>query len=188
MGPGSERGARSTLKWAESAAPAAVPVSRVPVGEVLVTPQPVQPASHPHRRRTARVARPRGLRGQRRVLLTGTRTERQRTPRHLHGLLEHPEHAHRSPRRTGELQDHRRSHGRSRLHDDPRGCSGDDTSFLTGIRAQPGRAWKQNADGTVQNADNSRRWSHVGSGSSISFTTKQPRDGKGDKIDFLIVG
>ncbi|MFD7408796.1 hypothetical protein ACFV7R_40530 [Streptomyces sp. NPDC059866] len=43
------------------------PVARVPVGEVLVVPQPVQPVSHPHRRRTARVARPRDLRSQRRT-------------------------------------------------------------------------------------------------------------------------
>lgn len=84
------------------------PVTGIPVGEVLVTPQPVEAVSYPHRRRATRVARPRDLRGQRH-LLTGTRTERQRTPRHLHGLVEHPEHAHRSPQRTGELQDHRQS-------------------------------------------------------------------------------
>jgi len=47
-------------------------------------PPPVQPVPHPHRRRTARIARPRDLRGQRRDLLTGTGTERQRTPRQLH--------------------------------------------------------------------------------------------------------
>jgi hypothetical protein len=38
----------------------------VPTEEVLVAPQPVQPISHPHRCRTARIARPRDLRGQRR--------------------------------------------------------------------------------------------------------------------------
>ena len=56
-------------------------VTRIPVGEVLVTPQPVQAVSHPHRRRTARVARPRHPHGQRRDLLTRTGTERQRAPR-----------------------------------------------------------------------------------------------------------
>lgn len=35
------------------------PIARVPVKEVLVTPQPVAPALHPHRCRSARVARPR---------------------------------------------------------------------------------------------------------------------------------
>jgi hypothetical protein len=88
---------------------ARTPVTRIPVREVLVTPQPVQTVSHPHRRRTARVARPRDLRRQRRDLLTGTRTERQRTPRQLHGLSEHPEHAHRSPQLTGKLQDPRQN-------------------------------------------------------------------------------
>lgn len=63
---------------------ARAPVARVPVGEVLVTPQPMQPVSHPYRRRAVRVARPRDLRGPSRDLLTGTGTERQRTPRRLH--------------------------------------------------------------------------------------------------------
>ena len=72
---------------------AGAPVARVPVGEVLVTPQPVQVVSHPHRRRTARVARPRHLRGQRRDLLTGTGVERQRAPRQLHRSLNRAEHA-----------------------------------------------------------------------------------------------
>lgn len=60
------------------------PVTRVPVGEVLVVPQPVQPVSHPYRRRAAGVARPRDLRSQRRDLLTGTRAEGQRAPQQLH--------------------------------------------------------------------------------------------------------
>ncbi len=51
---------------------------------------PVQPVSHPHRVRTARVARPCDLRGQRRDLLTGTGTERQRTPRQLHRSSKQP--------------------------------------------------------------------------------------------------
>lgn len=66
-------------------------VTRIPVGEVLVKPQPVQPVSHPHRRRTARVARPRDLRSQRRNVLTGTGTEGQRAPRQLHRSSELPE-------------------------------------------------------------------------------------------------
>jgi NAD(P)-dependent dehydrogenase (short-subunit alcohol dehydrogenase family) len=40
--------------------------------------------SHPHCRRTSRVARRRDLPGQRRDLLTGTRTQRQRAPRQPH--------------------------------------------------------------------------------------------------------
>lgn len=51
---------------------ARAPVAGVPVGEVLVAPQPVQPVADPYRCRAVRVARPRDLRGQRRVLLTGT--------------------------------------------------------------------------------------------------------------------
>ncbi|GGX36334.1 hypothetical protein GCM10010341_67270 [Streptomyces noursei] len=88
---------------------ARTPVTRIPVRKVLVTPQPVQAVSHPHRCRTTWVARPRDLRRQRRDLLAGTRTERQRTPRQLHGLSEHPEHAHRSPQLTGKLQDPRQN-------------------------------------------------------------------------------
>ena len=72
---------------------ARTPVARVPVGEVLVAPQPVQPVSHPHRRRATRVARPRDPRGQRRDLLTGTGAEGQRAPRQLHRSSERPEHA-----------------------------------------------------------------------------------------------
>ena len=59
-------------------------VARVPVGKVLVVPQPVQPVPHPRRRRTVRVARPRDLRSQKRDLLTGTGTEGPRTPQQLH--------------------------------------------------------------------------------------------------------
>jgi hypothetical protein len=68
-------------------------VARVPVGEVLVTPQPAQVISHPHRRRTARVARPRPLHGQRRDLLARTGVERQRAPRPLHRSLDRAERA-----------------------------------------------------------------------------------------------
>jgi hypothetical protein len=60
---------------------ARTPVPRIPVSEVLVAPQPVQPVSHPHRRGTAWVTRPRDLRSQRRDLLTGTGAEGQRAPR-----------------------------------------------------------------------------------------------------------
>ncbi|GAB2772152.1 hypothetical protein GCM10027073_01310 [Streptomyces chlorus] len=72
---------------------AGAPVARVPVGEVLVAPQPIEPVAHPYRRRAIRVARPRDLRGQRWDLLTGTGTEGQRAPRRLHRLSEPPEHA-----------------------------------------------------------------------------------------------
>lgn len=71
--------------------------------------QSVQTVAQPCRRRTVRVTRPRDPRGQRRDLLTGTRTERQRALRQRHGLQEHPEHARRSRRRTGNLQDPRQS-------------------------------------------------------------------------------
>lgn len=50
-------------------------VARVPAGEVLVVPQPVQPVPHPHGRRTVRIARPRDVHGQRKDMLTGTGTE-----------------------------------------------------------------------------------------------------------------
>jgi hypothetical protein len=69
---------------------ARTPVTRIPVGEVLVTPQPVQPVSHPHRRGATRVARPRDLRGQRRDLLIGTRAKGQRAPQRLRRALEQP--------------------------------------------------------------------------------------------------
>lgn len=68
-------------------------VAWVPVDEVLVTPQPAQVVSHPHRRRTSRVARSRHLHGQRRDLLTRTGVERQRAPRQLHRFLNRAEHA-----------------------------------------------------------------------------------------------
>lgn len=66
------------------------PVPRVPVDEVLVAPQPIQPVAHPYRRRAARFARPCDLRSQRRDLLTGTRAEGQRAPRQLHRSTELP--------------------------------------------------------------------------------------------------
>jgi hypothetical protein len=69
------------------------PVTRVPVGEVLVAPQPIQPVTHPYRRRTTRVARPRNLRSQGRDLLTGTGAKGQRAPRQLRRSAELPEHA-----------------------------------------------------------------------------------------------
>jgi hypothetical protein len=53
-------------------------IARIPVEEVLVTPQPVEPIFDPHRSRTARIARPRNLRCQRRNLLAGTETNGQR--------------------------------------------------------------------------------------------------------------
>ncbi|GAA4803131.1 hypothetical protein GCM10023220_35370 [Streptomyces ziwulingensis] len=69
------------------------PIPRVPVGEVLVAPQPIEAIAYPYRRRTARVARPRDPRGQRRDLLTGTWAKGQRAPRQLHRSAEPPEHA-----------------------------------------------------------------------------------------------
>lgn len=69
------------------------PIPGVPVGEVLVAPQPIQPVTHPYRRRTTRVARPRNLRSQRRDLLTGTGAKGQRAPRHLRRSAELSEHA-----------------------------------------------------------------------------------------------
>ncbi|GED83197.1 hypothetical protein TNCT6_02820 [Streptomyces sp. 6-11-2] len=69
------------------------PVARVPIGEVLVVPQSVEAGTYPYRRRTARVARPRDLRGQRQDLLTGTE---RRDNGHLDnciGLRNSPEHA-----------------------------------------------------------------------------------------------
>lgn len=59
------------------------PVTRIPVGEVLVAPQPIQPVTHPYRRRATRVARPRNPRGKRWDLLTGTGAKGQRAPRQL---------------------------------------------------------------------------------------------------------
>lgn len=56
-------------------------IARIPVEKVLVAPQPVEPVFHPHRCRTARIARPRHLRGQGRDLLAGTETDGQRAPR-----------------------------------------------------------------------------------------------------------
>lgn len=69
------------------------PIPWVPVGEVLVAPQPIEAVTHPYRCRTARVARPRDLRGQRRDILTGTGAEGQWAPRQLHRSAELPEHA-----------------------------------------------------------------------------------------------
>ncbi|AEY94259.1 hypothetical protein SHJG_p1128 (plasmid) [Streptomyces hygroscopicus subsp. jinggangensis 5008] len=94
------------------------PVPRVPVGEVLVAPQPIEAVTHPYRRRAARVARPRNLRSQRRDLLTGTGTKGQRTPRQLYRSAELHEHARRSCCRTGKLQDPRQS--QARRVDEPR--------------------------------------------------------------------
>jgi hypothetical protein len=59
---------------------AGAPVARIPADEVLIAPQPVQPVTHPHRRRTTRIGRPRDLRSQGRNLLTTTGTDGQRTP------------------------------------------------------------------------------------------------------------
>lgn len=59
------------------------PVTRVPRGEVLVMPEPVQPVAYPHGRRATGVARPRDLRGQGRDLHTGTGTDGHRAPQQL---------------------------------------------------------------------------------------------------------
>ncbi|GGZ19612.1 hypothetical protein GCM10010327_58390 [Streptomyces nitrosporeus] len=70
------------------------PIPRIPVGEDLVAPQPIEAVVYPYRHRTAGVARPRDLRGQRRDLLTGTGAKRQQAPRQLHQSAELPEYAH----------------------------------------------------------------------------------------------
>lgn len=69
------------------------PIPWVPVGEVLVAPQPIEAVANPYRRRTVRIARPRDLRGQRRDLLTGMGAKGQRAPQQLHRSAELPEHA-----------------------------------------------------------------------------------------------
>lgn len=80
---------RGQLSWRETR----TPITWVPIQEILVAPQPVQPILHPHRSRTARIARPRNLRGQRRNLLPRTETNGQRAPRQLHRPVNKADHA-----------------------------------------------------------------------------------------------
>lgn len=55
-------------------------MGRRAAGEVLVAPQPVQPVSHPHRRRTVRVARPSAYAALRKVCRVILTVQLQRFP------------------------------------------------------------------------------------------------------------